>query len=172
MPRAGPDLLASPRRPPSQRGARNPVIHTPRLLAPRGSVGEGGLRGRGGPREGKVGLGCRRIFRGVRAAAGGPERSVSWGPARVQRAGFVWRARRGPGSLRGCRSRDGRQVAPEPAPARSLLAAGPRTPTSNRAGGPGLQVCVSGPRLGHSRGNFLSKANFKYKSRPNSIAKS
>lgn len=35
---------------------------------------------------------------GGQGSSGGPERSVSWGPARVQSAGFVWRARRGRGA--------------------------------------------------------------------------
>lgn len=142
------------------------VIRTPRRLAPSGPVGGCRVRGRGGPREGKVGPGCRRTFRRSRqprwagafrvvGARSGSESRACWAAAPRAR-----RASEAVGSAAAARGRQSpRQLAASSPPLPP--SPNPRTPGSNRAGGSGLQVCVSGPHLGSSRGNCLSMADFK-----------
>lgn len=77
--------------------------------------------------------------------------SLAWVTGSSLEHGFcLASATQGPRSFKGCRPRDGRQVAPEPAPARGRDSAG-------SAG-----VGASGPRSGISSGNLLSMETFKY----------
>lgn len=94
----------------------------------------------GGAESGaEVGPGRARLARvaegpsGGQGSRGGPARSVSGDRARFREPGLRGGRSEGPGSVRGGRVRGGRQGAPEPAPARSLLAAASPHPQSRDA---------------------------------------
>lgn len=129
-----PHIPGQPRHPHPRIAAAAPGLR--RAVRGRGEVGPGG-QGWAGVSKGRP---------GVRAAAGGPERPASWARPRGPERQVCGAGAPGSGSTRGCRSHDGGQVAPEPAPARSLRAA-PRTPGWSPAGAAGLQVR---PHLGTS----------------------
>lgn len=151
------------------------VIHTPRLLW----LGEWGVRGRGGPWEAKVGLGCRGAFRGSGQHRVGPRV-----PCCGVRLGFGEPP--APGAPPGPREPQ-RLLVPRrpPGGARARASSQPPSPASRAPrpkpageGGSGLPVSVSlAPTptpTSASPGEIFSqrKISNTCKNRPNGITKS
>lgn len=107
---------------------------TPQNCPSRGLDGEWGVRVRAGTGRARL-VGVLKGLPEVRAALGGPEPGVAWAASSGLERSICPR----PGSNAGCRSREGRQVAPEPARPRRALPG--RRSQSNPARGrqPGLK---------------------------------
>lgn len=184
MPRVGARPTRHPQEAPRERGARSPTVTgpgrhphptTPGAKRPcRGVPSQGQRRTPGG--QGWPGL--PKDLPEVEAAAVGRRVPCRGSALGFGEPGLLGGRSEGPASVRGCRLRGGRQGAPEPAPARSLLAAA--TPPAPIPGRPGrtaregrVSRCVSPAPTSAPPGEIVSLWQIsRYKSRPDSVRKS